>query len=329
MRILVLTAMYPTPARPEFGSFVRTQVRSLESAGADVEVMVIDGANRKLMYPRAVPRLRARLAQRRADVVHAHYSYAGVVAMAQRSAPVVLTFHGDDLLGTRDARGRTEPWSRAVAAGGQMLGERVDGVIVQTEQMARRLRRPDVHVLPHEVDLETFRPTPREEARRELGLRKDGRYVLFAASPTIPVKNFSMARDAVSELRQDDPRVELVVCVHEPQPRLALYMSACDVLAFPSWQEGSPNVVKQAMACNLPIVATDVGDVRAVIGGTTGCHVVGFDTAQFASRLGDELLRRRRTEGRGAVRHLSGERVARRLLEVYDGVARGTEPCVG
>lgn len=321
MRVLVLTAMYPTPARPEFGSFVRTQVQSLRAAGADVDVMVIDGPNRKLMYPRAVPRLRARLAGRTADVVHAHYSYAGVVAVAQRAAPVVLTFHGDDLLGTRDARGRTELWSRPVAAAGRALGERVDGVIVQTEQMARRFRRGDVHVLPHEVDLDVFRPTPREAARRALGLAADGRFVLFAASPSVAVKNFAMARDAVAELRRKDPGIELIVCEHEPQPRLALFMSACDVLAFPSWQEGSPNVVKQAMACNLPIVATDVGDVRAVIGGTSGCHIVGFDSDELALRLGVELALRRRTDGREAVRHLAGDRVARRLLEIYDDVA--------
>ena len=322
MRVLVLTAMYPTEARPEFGSFVRTQVQSLRAAGADVDLMVINGPNRKLMYPRAVPQLRERLARRRADVVHAHYSYAGVVAVAQRTSPVVLTFHGHDLLGTRDAKGRTELWSRPVAAAGRALGERVDGVIVQTEQMARRFRRRDVYVLPHEVDLELFRPAPREDARRELGLHADGRYVLFAASPSVAVKNFGMARDAVADLRRSDPGVELVVCAHEPQPRLALFMSACDVLAFPSWQEGSPNVVKQAMACSLPIVATDVGDVRDVIGGTPGCHVVdGFDAEVFTARLGDELARRRRTQGREAVRHFAGDRVARRLLGVYDDVA--------
>lgn len=322
MRVLVLSAMYPTPERPEFGSFVRTQVQSLRAAGADVDVLVIDGPNRKLMYPRAVPQLRERLARRPADVVHAHYSYAGIVAVAQRSAPVVLTFHGDDLLGTCDADGRTELWSRPVAAAGRALGERVDGVIVQTEQMARRFRRRDVHVLPHEVDLDLFSPTPREAARRELGLRAEGRYVLFAASPSVAVKNFGMARDAVAELRRADPQVELIVCAHEPQPRLALFMSACDVLAFPSWQEGSPNVIKQAMACNLPIVATDVGDVRSVIGGTDGCHVVGFAGDGFTTHLREELSLRRRTNGREAVGHFGGERVARQLLEVYDDVAR-------
>ena len=72
---------------------------------------------------------------------------------------------------------------------------------------------------------------------------------------------------------KDHPDAEMVVVHQDPQQRLALYMSGCDVLAFPSRQEGSPNIIKQAMACNLPIVATPVGDIPELIGGTEGCHV--------------------------------------------------------
>jgi teichuronic acid biosynthesis glycosyltransferase TuaC len=181
MRVLVLTAIYPSPDRPALGTFVHTQVQSLRAAGFDVDVFVLNGRNRKLMYPLGVPRLRARLAERPVDLVHAHYSYAGAVAVTQRQLPVVLTYHGDDLLGTKNAHGRTLAWSRGVAAGGRLLSEIVDGVIVQTEQMARRLRRHDVHVLPHEVDLDTFRPVDRADARRRLGLSPTRRYVLFGA----------------------------------------------------------------------------------------------------------------------------------------------------
>jgi teichuronic acid biosynthesis glycosyltransferase TuaC len=136
------------------------------------------------------------------------------------------------------------------------------------------------------------------------------------------VQNFPLARDAVATLRRDDPDVELIVCANEPQPRFALYMSASDVLAFPSWQEGSPNVVKQAMACNLPIVATDVGDVRSVVGATVGCHVVGFEREAFAARLREELTRRRRTDGRRAIAPLSSQRVAAQVGAVYEDVVR-------
>jgi glycosyltransferase involved in cell wall biosynthesis len=124
--------------------------------------------------------------------------------------------------------------------------------------------------------------------------------------------------------------VELIVAHKEPQTRLALYMSACDALVFPSYQEGSPNIVKQAMACNLPIVATDVGDVREVIGGTQGCHVCDADADVFAQRLNEILDNPFRTNGRQAVQHLSGPMVAGRIIELYEEVLRRRDahsPC--
>jgi teichuronic acid biosynthesis glycosyltransferase TuaC len=320
MRTLVVTAIYPSAERPAFGTFVRTQVESLARVGVDVDVLVLDGRNRKLIYPKGMVQLRRRIAAGRIDLVHAHYSFAGVVARTQRRLPVVVTYHGDDLLGTVDERGRTRAWSRGVVALGRLLAELVDGVIVQSEEMARTLRRRDVHVIPHEVDFEVFRPVARVRARALLGLDPSRRYVLFASPPQIPVKRYPLAHAAVERLRASDPSVELRVVHTETQHRLALYMSACDALVFPSFQEGSPNVVKQAMACNLPIVATDVGDVRQVIGGTRGCFVCDPDAAVIAERLAGILARRERTDGRERVRHLDGEHVARRVLGVYEDV---------
>jgi glycosyltransferase involved in cell wall biosynthesis len=322
MKLLVVTAMYPKPDRPEFGSFVHTQVLGLRAAGVEVDVLVLDGPNRKLMYPKGMLELRRRVNEDPPDLVHGHYSYAGVVARSQWQVPVVVTYHGDDALGTVGPDGRTRTASRAIAAAGRLLGEFVDAVIVQTDQMAARFRRADVHVIPHEVDLDVFHPTDRDHARAKLGLDPDRHYALFAASPAIPVKNFPLAERAVEAARRELPDLELLVVAREPQPRLALYMSACDVLAFPSWQEGSPNIIKQAMACNLPIVATDVGDVSSLIASTDGCHVVATDVTAFAATLVDEARLRRRTVGRSAVTHLTPELVSHRLLGVYEGVLR-------
>jgi glycosyltransferase involved in cell wall biosynthesis len=320
VRVLALTAIYPTPERPGYAAFVRTQLESLRRAGVDVDLALIKGRNTKLMYAKAMYELRRRLAATQYDLVHAHYSYAGVVARTQWRVPVVVTYHGDDLLGTVDENGRTTPFSRAVVAAGQMLAELVDAVIVQTEAMARVLRRPDVHVIPHEVDFDVFRPLDHREARVALGLDPGRKYLLFAAPPHIPVKRFPLAREAVERLREHDPTVELLVVFRESQERLALHMNACDALVFPSFQEGSPNIVKQALACNLPIVATDVGDVRQLVGTTPGCVVSEPDAASFARHLRELLARGERTQGRERVRHLDAPRVAHRVIEVYERV---------
>src|SRR5947209_5780726 len=222
MKVLVVTAMWPTPEHPEFGSFVRSQVDSLRAFGVDLDLFVLEGRSRKLMYPMAVPKLRKRLRSDPVDLVHAHYSYVGAVARVQFRVPVVLTFHGDDLLGTPDSDGRYSRGSKVIAAAGSVLGELVDSVIVQNDDMASRFRRRDVHVIPHEVDLELFKPVERAAARAELGLDPDRPYVLFAASPHVPRKNLPLAEAAFKVIKQQHPDAELVVVYKDPQPRLAL-----------------------------------------------------------------------------------------------------------
>lgn len=325
MKVLIMTAIYPTPENPAFGSFVKTQEEALKRAGIDVELLVMRGRNRKLLYPRAIFQLRKRLRQNSFDLVHAHFGYVGLVARTQSEVPVVVTYHGDDLLGTVNARGKKELWSVIAAAACKRLARQVDAAIVQSQEMARQLKESNVFVIPHEVDLEVFKPTERTEARKSLGLAPEKKYVLFAANPEIPVKRFPLARAAATVLEQQDGFTELLVVHKEPQWRLALYMSACDVLVFPSYQEGSPNIIKQAMACNLPIVATDVGDVRQVIGKTRDCYICPPDARKFASLMREILSRRPRTEGREQVRHLNAQSVSGKIIEVYKQVLENRE----
>jgi teichuronic acid biosynthesis glycosyltransferase TuaC len=320
MKVLIVTAMYPTAENPAFGSFVRSQVKFLNDAGIDVDVLVLKGRFRKLIYPKGVFQLRKRL--HGVSLVHAHYAYVGAVARTQWKVPVVLTYHGDDALGTFTHQGCTTRKSRIIAAGCRGLARYCDAVIVQSKQMAARFHHGDVNIIPHEVDMETFHLTDIEDARRELGLSTDKKYILFAANPDIPVKRFPLARDAMKLLREQHEDVELIVACREPQPRLALYMNACDALVFPSYQEGSPNVIKQAMACNLPIVATDVGDVREVIGNTKACIISEPDPRAFANALATLISSPIRTNGRDGVRHLAGPLVASRVVNLYERVVR-------
>src|SRR5215472_3303098 len=320
MKVLIMTAIYPTPENPAFGSFVKTQAEALKRAGIGVELLVMHGGNRKLLYPRGIFQLRRRLNKSSFDLVHAHFGYVGLVARTQRKFPLVVTYHGDDLLGTINERGKKEFWSVIAAAACKKLAKHVDAAIVQSQEMAHQLKKSNAFVIPHEVDLEVFKPMERTEARKALGLLPDRKYLLFAANPGIPVKRFPLARAAADVLEQENGFTELLVVHKEPQSRLALYMSACDVLVFPSYQEGSPNIIKQAMACNLPIVATDVGDVRQVIGKTRDCYICPPDTRKFASLMRQILSRCPRTEGREQVRHLNAESVSGKVIEVYEQV---------
>ena len=278
-----------------------------------------------MIYPKGALQLRNLLRWGSFDLVHAHYGFVGMVARTQWRVPVVVTYQGDDLLGTVLEDGKKASWSALVVAMGKKLAQHVDAAIVQTEEMAARLTKSNVYVIPHEVDFDVFHPTERMEARAILGLKADRKYLLFAANPQIPVKRFTLAKATADWLARRDSSIELLVISRETQERLALYMSACDVLVFPSYQEGSPNIVKQAMACNLPIVATDVGDVRQVIGKTRGCYLCNPTVTDFASRITEVLSSPRRTDGRERIRHLDSSTVSERIIEVYERVLRNRE----
>jgi glycosyltransferase involved in cell wall biosynthesis len=326
MKVLIMSAIYPTPENPAFGTFVRTQVESLRRAGIDIELLLLNGRSRKWNYPKAVFQLRRRLADRSIDLIHAHYSYVGIVARTQSKVPVVVTYHGSDVMGLIAQTGKKALWSPLAVGAGRMLARNVDAAIAQTAKMASLLpQKSNVFIIPCEIDFEVFRLTDRHEARAALGLRTDKKYLLFAANPQIAVKRFSLAKAVADEAKKKDSSIELLVVCREPQDRLALYMNACDALVFTSYQEGSPNVIKQAMACNLPIVSTDVGDVREVIGNTAGCFVCQPDVGEFAERLLEILSDRRRTQGRAQVQHLAGPAVARRIIDVYEQVLKKRE----
>jgi glycosyltransferase involved in cell wall biosynthesis len=237
--------------------------------------------------------------------------------------PVVVTYPGSDLLGLVKSQGKKALLSPLVVAVGRMLARCVDASIVQSAEMARVLNhKTNTFVIPYAIDMETFRLTNRDEARAALGLDPHKKYLLFAANPQIAVKRFPLAKAAADELKKRDPSIELLVVHKEPQDRLVLFMNACDALVFPSYQEGSPNVVKQAMACDIPIVATDVGDIREVIGNTEGCHVCKPEVEDFVKRLSEILSHPQRTRAREQVGHLAAPSIAQKIISVYEQVLR-------
>src|SRR5581483_95626 len=149
----------------------------------------------------------------------------------------------------------------------------------------------DAVVIPDGINFELFYPIPREEARARLGWDRDRNYVVFANNPAIAVKNFALAEAALARLRERGIEAELVVANGLPQEKVVHYINASNALILPSIAEGSPNVVKEAMACNVPVVATNVGDVAQVLAHTDGCSVCPRDADDLANGL-EKALRK-------------------------------------
>jgi glycosyltransferase involved in cell wall biosynthesis len=322
MKVLIATRMYPTPQRPVFGTFVRTQVEALRAAGVDMDLIVADGDRGTISaYRAALAQIHRVAREGSADLIHAHFCYPGVVARAQRKLPVVVTFHGSDLLGDIGPDGRVTARGRAQRMLGRSLTRVIDAAIVQSEQMAGEVTATTpTYVIPHEVDLSVFRPWPRADACAKLGLDPDRKRVLFAADPSIAVKGFPFARSVAEGLAARGIDVDLHVVYRETQDGLAMHMSASNVLIFPSFQEGSPNIIKQAMACGLPLVTTDVGDVRERLAGAPGCFILPRVERAFIDGITTLLQRGDRTDGPSRLADLLPEVVAQRVMRVYEDV---------
>lgn len=326
LRVLAVTNMYPTPSDPVYGIFVEGQVISLERAGASVRVEVIDGRRTKLEYLSGIRRVRHLVRAGVFDLVHAHYGLTGFVASFQ-PLPLVVSFCGDDLNGTSNGHGGTTLKSRLARGLSYLAARRADAIICKSDRLRLALPRSRdrgrAHVIGNGVDLTRFNPGSRAEARRHLGLAAGDRLVLFPHSVRQrAVKRFDLAEAAVQILTTQGVAMKLWVVNGVAQEVLPDYYRAADCLLLTSDSEGSPNVVKEALCCDLPVVSVDVGDVRHWMDLAPGCRLVLREPSNIAAALADIVGRGAAIDGTRVREQLSLDRVAARILGVYKEVVR-------
>jgi len=322
LRVLFVTNMYPEQGRRWYGSFLRTQVESLRKIGLDVTVLHIRGHTGPAAYAAGAARVAALNRSCPFDVVHAHYGHSGVLGRTQLRAPLVISYLGSDLLGLRSPSGSITRRGRLEVSVFKRLSWLAAATITKSEEMARVLPEPcrrRNHVIPNGVDLDRFRPIPRDEARRQLGWSTDERVALFVGFAV--VKNRALADAVSSRVAQTLAGARLRVAARLPPEHVPLWMSAADALLLTSHAEGSPNVVKEAMACELPVVSTPVGDVPERLRGLPGCHVRPPEVDALADALAEALVHGRVPEARVRIEELSLRRVAERIAAVYETVA--------
>ncbi len=316
MRVLVLTAMYPTPEKPAAGTFVQEQVESLRKAGVEVDVMAFEGAHSFRNYLRAGIALRRRLETERYDLIHAHYGLVGLPARMQFKCPIVLTYHGSDILGEVGPDGRYTFAGKLKVLLCKTLGFMVAQRIIVAELLRTRLW--SATLVPMGVDMELFRPRPRQETRTTLGLDPERKYVLFVANPGNRRKQYDVAKAAVDIIAAGDANVELLTVYNVPHDQVPLYMNAGDVLVLTSDHEASPCVIKEAMASNLPIVSVDCGDVVERMAGVDGCYLCKRTPEDVAEKLKLALAFGKPTRGREKVEEVSMENTARLTISVFE-----------
>jgi glycosyltransferase involved in cell wall biosynthesis len=305
MRALIVTNMWPTASAPALGSFVRDQVDALrELDDVDVEVFAFPPGG----YVRAARDLRRHHRRGRFDIIHAHFGLTAWPALALRGAPHVVTLHGTDLRHPRSRRitRAALPFVDLVATVGPDLAREVPG--------AGDRRR--VAVLPCGVDLDRFTPIPRTEARERLGLPPDEPCVLFAADPARAVKRFDRAQQAAG-----DTRLLTLGRVHPFE--VPVYINAANAVLVPSAHEGFGLAVLEALACDVPVLATPVGVHAAALDGVAGTLCAHFDRAAWQGVLAPHLeAPDPRIAGRDRAALWSARQMARRVLDAWGEVLR-------
>lgn len=325
MRALIVTNMYPTAARPHAGAFIASQVGSLRELGVEIEVCHLDRPDQGRSVYRQLPRTMRRLvSSTRPDLVHVQYGgvLANSVSRAIRDRPVLVSFCGDDLLGggggglmDRAARGYNVIASRRAAA-------RAAGIVVKSrnlfDALPRGLNGDRVWILPNGVDTSRFRPLDRLECQSVLGWDPGRRHVLFPAPAWRPEKRFELAQATVARLDGGNHSVELHALEGVTHDQVPTWLNAADAVLLTSSREGSPNAVKEALACNVPVVSVDVGDVRERFEGIDGCYIGEPTPDDLGNKLQRVLERGSRIEGREQVQTIAIERVARKLVGIYE-----------
>lgn len=304
--------MYPTPQCPANGVFIQQQVESLRRCGIKVDVLHVDVKKSKWLYPWSLVPLQQAVLNQSYDLVHAHYVFAGVVARSQFRVPLILTHHGDETF---------HGWQAPLC---WTISRFVDKTIVVSEQIKAVIGLDTAEVIPCGVDFDVFKPLPQVQARKQLGLPSHRKLVLFAGDVSKSLKRVDLVQRAVEILQAKRVPVDLVIAHNQPYERIPLYMNACDVLMLPSEREGSPQVVKEAMACNLPVISTVVGDVPEVLGGVEGCYLCERTVDDIVSKLNLVLMKPQRTCGREATQRYELEFIAQRIIKVYESLLQRT-----
>lgn len=309
--------------------FIQSQAESLRREGIEVTNFPVTGKGVP-GYLRSAVRLRGFLKNNQFDVLHAHYSLCGWVALlASQRMPLVLSLMGSDVHGISTENGKVRLRSWLLYFFTWSIQPFVRAIVTKSEELRKAVYRKNIsHVIPNGVRLDQFRLSP-GGFREELGLSPEKKYVLFLGDIGLARKNFSLAKKAVELLGRPD--VVLLNIFSVPHGTVVKYLNSADVFVLTSFAEGSPNVVKEAMACNCPLVVTDVGDTTWVVGDTPGCFVASHDPGEFSVKLAaalDFAEKNGRTRGRKRIVELGldARTIAHRLIKIYSDLLQKQAP---
>jgi len=286
---------------------IKSQGESIKKENIDLKYFTIKGKGVS-GYFKSILDLRRELKENHYDICHAHYWLSGIVASLAGAKPLVVSLMGDDV--------KASPYFRWIIYIFYYLSWSV--IIVKSKDMYLTLKIKKAHIVSNGVDMSRFRPIDKDIALKKVGWNSSKKHILFTANPDRKVKNFKLAKEAFEYI--GNKNLELHYLKGVPHEKVPYYYNASTVVILTSLWEGSPNAIKEAMACNIPIVSTNVGDVQEILYKTEGCYISSFDVKDFASKIKEALLFDKKTVGKGDIQHLKSELIAKKIVNIYKGI---------
>lgn len=324
MKVLHIAAGLPSEERPQRQPFIKSQIESLTKAGVYCGIYDIESNKSKMEYFKSISKIKKKVLEEKYDILHAHYSYCGLVSyFSSTGKPIVLSLMGSDLLGSPNIDGKITARGKVDIYLSRFISERVDHIIVKSVEMQKSLKSNiESSVVPNGVNFDKFVEKDQKEVRKKLGISDDQFVILFLGSADIPRKNYKLAKESVENMTKilGDKKIELINPYGISHDKVIDYLSAANVLLLTSYWEGSPNVVKEAMACNLPIISTDVGDVKDLIEGATNCFLVDFSIDEISDNLIKLYNNRERSNGREIISYLRDDIIANKIIQIYESL---------
>lgn len=299
--------------------FIKSQGESLKENGVELDYFTIKGQGIKGYLSNIVP-LRKVIKRGNYDIIHSHYTFCGWTSLfAKFKINHIISFMGSDTYGEFDENGKRKFSSLGIVLLAQMIQPFMKEIIVKSNNLASYIHnKKKLNIVPNGVNFIKFQPLDKKKARKKLDIDENVKTILFLSNPDNPRKNFKLISDAKKFLKAKKYKI---IKPFPISPELVpYYINSTDVLVQPSVQEGSSNLVKEAMACNCPIISTDSGDAVDVIGETKNCYITKFDPKDLASIIDIVLNKNIRTNGRENIAHLEINIIAKKIIKIYERV---------
>ena len=314
MKILVIAS----DKSGHFAPFVEEQISALQTCGLEILRYSITGKG-IFGYLKELPKLKKSIRKHKPDVLHAHFGLAGLLAtlaVIGVHLPVVVTYHGCDINAKIN-----RPFSRIamrLSTWNIFVSNRQLLIAYGTEQKTKK--STNWSVIPCGIDTGTFNPAHVNDCWYDSKFISKS-YVLFAGRYSDVVKNAALAQEVIhiyNDTHLDYP-MEMIELYGYSRNEVVTLMSRCNALLLTSIREGSPQVIKEALACGCPIVSVDVGDVSERVSGVVGCWVATSRDPKELAELLESALFFGRTAGREKLLSdgMDNLQIAEKLISIY------------